>query len=191
MNYITLKKPAIFLGLVTIIFFIVEFFGVIGFFSIAMWLIVPLVMFTVLYIFLVGCRFAISSLRSKSFKGVVIGLTFAMLGIFVFRMGHNVHLAGLTWKFRINNTRLTEQCEKILTTKEPNTHFWDNSFNLWPPLIGPTRKAIFHLDGVVYISFEGGPGDNVGVCYNPEGKTIKGVMKHLFGPWYWFYSKYR
>ena len=149
-----------------------------------MWLLIPLILFALIYVFICGIRFAFRSLKSKEFNkkiiGFVIGIVFSLFGIIPFWFGHDVHLAGLAWKFKANEVRLTETCNKILATQKPNEYFWDDAFDLWPALIGPARKAVAHVDGVVYISVEAGPGDDAGVCYNPTHKPIKGVAEHLF-----------
>jgi len=168
MEYRQFKVPSIILGVVTLVYFTVEYFGIIAFFSFAMWLLIPLVLITKIYVFVSGVRFAFRSLRNKKFISFLMGLLFAISGFIIFRFGYDVHLVGLTRKFKLNDARLTEACQKILIKTKPNEYFWDDNFNLWPAIIGPTRKAIFHFDEVVYISFEGGPGIDAGVCYNPH-----------------------
>jgi hypothetical protein len=142
-------------------------------------------LFFVLLLFgIVVCLTALIS-EEKKLKYFLIGVAIIASLFITIIIGGIVHDAGTYLKLKSNHKRLASLCKNVLKDRKANRYFWDERFNLWPPFIGPTRKVIIHNRGIVYISFEGSPGRDKGIAYNPEKKSVKDV-KHLFGPWYKF-----
>lgn len=184
-----MKKVIISLCIITTIYFLIEFFGIISFFSPQMFFIGTVNFILLIWGIIKIISSIVNAFKKKNIKQSIIGIGLGVWAISIIFAGGIVHDYGLYVKLKLNEKNLIEACEHILKNSEPNKYLWNESFDLWTPLIGPTRKSIFHNNGVVYVDIEGSPNNAGGFAYNPQNKPIKNG-KHIFGPWYDFYESY-
>lgn len=184
-----IKKSVIFLSIVTALYFSIEFFGIISFFSWQMFVVTLLMLGLPIYGIIKIVYSIIIIFKHKKIRHALAVFSIGLWAIAIIPSGNWVNDMGLYFKLKANEQKLIPVCENILKTKEPNKYFWDDTFNLWPKFIGITRRSITHNNGIVYINIEGSPDNAAGFAFNPENKHME-IGKHIFGPWYSFYVSY-
>lgn len=163
----------------------VQYYGIIGFFSWSMFAFPLLLLLLAVTSFIYALiRTVWPKTRTRWAAAPVFLLPVACVA--VVPIGGRLHRPGVEARFRAHNQQLVAACEAFLKEVPENKYSWRPEFEIWPSLIGPTRRHAIHLDGVVYISFKGSPENDAGVAYNPEHKAITGHVDLLFGPRYWF-----
>lgn len=197
-----LKKHIFVLILFNAILLSVAFFGIIGFFSPAMFL-VGMIMF---YMLLIGPFICLKGLFKPGWNrkliNIVLGVLATCFYIYITMPAYSqLHEYGVELKFKRHNDQLAAMCEKILKEKnndKEKTAFslrkYD-SFDIWPSFLSPTRNY-GHIRGrLLLLNFEGSPDGGKGVLYfqgDPEkDDTVSASLKsfsarHMFGPWYRF-----
>jgi len=184
-----IKKSIIFLSIITFLYFGVQFFGMISFFSLQMFMFAPFILILPIYGIVKIIYSIITVFKYKRLRHALVIFSIGLWSIAIIPVGIMLNDAGLHIKLKTNEKKLTSACEKILKTRESNKYFWDDTFNLWPKFIGPTRKGITHNNGIVYINIQGSPDSAKGFAFNPEDKPIEDG-KHIFGHWYSFHKLY-
>jgi hypothetical protein len=162
------NKALAILSILCLLVYYVEFFGTIAFFSPTMFLLVPtMVVITLFYCLPRGIAALVDIARKKHEKVLSAAVVSALLiasPIWLFVSAAKIHDVGIYAKFWAGNKHLSQICEEILINKPSNKYFIDNRLYIWPHVIGPTRFSIIHQDGVVYISFDGLPGEDRYCC---------------------------
>ena len=197
-----LKNHIFILILLNAILLSSAFFGVIGFFSPAMFLI-GLMMF---YMLLIGPFISLKGIFKpgwgRKLINIVLGVLITCLYIYITMPAYSkLHEYGIELKFKRHNDQLTVMCEKILkeknNDKERTAFSLRNyaSFDIWPFFLSPTRNYGHIRGGFLLLNFEGSPDGGKGVLYytgDPEkDDTVSAALKsfsarHMFGPWYRF-----
>ena len=193
-----IEKPFIGLALFCAYFFYVNYFGVVAFFSLNMFLIPLMVLVFAIWGLIVS--FSLRNLESVDAKIVKFfsGLTIAAIPflLFTFGIGNIINEAGISRKVRKYDKQLVNMCERIEVEKPERMHFSlreYGEFNIWAFGARPTREYGYHKNGVVYLDFNGSPDDGSGIIYNPERRKIdfhESNFYHMFGPWYRFKVSY-
>jgi len=197
-----LKNHIFILILFNAILLSAAFFGVIGFFSPAMFLVGPMMF----YMLLIGPFIFLKGIFKPGWKckliNVILGVLITCLYIYATMPGYLwLHEYGIEIKFKRYNDQLTAMCEKILKEKnndKERTAFSlrnYNSFDIWPSFLSPTRNYGHIRGGLLLLNFEGSPDGGKGVIYytgdpgcgDTASVTLKNFSaRHMFGPWYRF-----
>lgn len=186
------RKPVNCFVIYVIYTFYVNYFGVVSFFSINMFLL-PLL---VVILFVWGLAVAVS-IRSVAginarIAKILLGLAIAFLPMLVFELSRDINEFGIQRKFRKYEKQLIQGCELVLKDDFERIAVQRRKykqFDIWSPGARPTRQFVYHENGIVYIDFNGSPDDGSGVIYNPRNNKIKFHKQnyyHMWGPWYRF-----
>ena len=100
-------------------------------------------------------------------------------------MSGYLHLVGLKILIKHNEPSFDKTAALFIATKIEGELGWDEGFDIWPfNYIGPTRKAAWHKNGVLFLDVEGSPDVSEGMCYNPNKVNEKGCATSIVGDWY-------
>jgi len=186
------RKALITMVVYTIYYFYVNYFGIVAFFSLNIFVVLLMTMVFLIWGVMVSLSLKLIDGIDAKMTRFLAGLIIAAFPLILFHFRFDINEAGIYRKVRKYDKQLTQMCGIMLKEIPENidiplTRY--RQFQIWSPGARPTRQYGYHINGVVYLDFNGSPDDASGLIYNPSGGKIvfhKSNYYHMFGPWYRF-----